>query len=98
MKILVVSAKALADMEGITAFIALDNPTRARSFVEELRIKMDRIAEQPQSYRERDEWSPGIRSALHGHYHILFHDFHDRVRITRVIDSARDIGKLTRHR
>jgi toxin ParE1/3/4 len=97
-KSLVVSAKALADMEEIATFIALDNPVRARSFVTELRMKMNRIAEQPQSYRERNEWSPGLRSVLHGQYQILFRDFSSRVRIVRVLHGARDIRKLTRRR
>jgi toxin ParE1/3/4 len=93
-KRLVISSRALADLRTIATYIAADNPERAASFVTELRARMDVIAAQPLTFRTRDEWSRGLRSAAHGRYHILFRDFPDRVRVTRVLHGARDIPRL----
>jgi toxin ParE1/3/4 len=96
LKLLVISPAAQGDLRKIATYIAADNPDRAASFVVELRAKMDVIAERPLSFRLRDEWSAGLRSAAHGHYHILFRDFATKVRIVRVLHGARDIATLFR--
>lgn len=84
------SPLAVDDLRDITLFIAADNPTRAFSFVEELRDKAERIASQPLAYPARDELIPGLRSASHGRYLLYYCVVADGIRIERVLHSARD--------
>ncbi|RRD44813.1 type II toxin-antitoxin system RelE/ParE family toxin [Comamonadaceae bacterium OH3737_COT-264] len=79
------------DLEAIADYIANDNPTRALSFVRELRARCQRIAASPVSYRLRPELSDGIRSCVHGRYVIFFESSPDVVLIVRILHSARDL-------
>lgn len=94
MKRLTVSPAARNDLRDIATFIAADSPEQALRFVAGLSAKMDMIAQQTLIYRSRDEWSAGLRSAQYGRYHILFRDLPDRVRVVRVIHSARNIAAM----
>lgn len=95
MKPLEIAPEAANDLRSIALYIAEDNPDRADSFVDELRAKALRIAQQPLSYRARNDISPGLRSATHGRYLLLFRDLPDRVRVVRVVHAARDLGRLS---
>jgi len=86
------SPLALDDLRDITLYIAADNPTRAFSFVEELREKAERIASHPLAYPARDELIPGLRSASYGRYLLYYRLVTDGIRIERVLHSARDQG------
>ncbi|WP_408591812.1 type II toxin-antitoxin system RelE/ParE family toxin [Novosphingobium sp.] len=86
------SPLAVDDLRDITVYIAADNPHRAFSFVEELRDKAERIANQPLAYPARDELVPGLRSASHGRYLLYYRMVEDGIRIERVLHSARDQG------
>jgi toxin ParE1/3/4 len=94
LKRLIVSPEAEADLRDIAGFIADDNPTRARTFVAELRVKMQTIAERPLSFPSRDEWHQGLRVAFHGRYCVILVDFPEHVRIVRVLDGARDLARI----
>ena len=91
MKRLVYSPRAMNDLREIALYIADDNPPRAKTFVMELRAKAKATAERPLTFQSRHDISPGLRSARHGHYLILFRDFVDHVRIVRVIYGSRDL-------
>lgn len=91
MKPLEIAPAARADLAGIAGYIAEDNPERAISFIAELEITMARVAERPLSFPSRDDISPGLRSAPHGRYLVLFRDLPARVRIVRVLHGARDL-------
>jgi toxin ParE1/3/4 len=95
MKPLVISPVARDDLLDIAAYIAEDNPERAMSFVAELESKARLTAERPLSFPARDDIGPGLRSAVHGRYLILFRDFPDYVRIVRVLHSSRDVTTLS---
>lgn len=90
MKQLIVKARARLDIRAIAEFIARDNPARAVSFIDELLERMMAAAERPNSFRERGEWGPGIRSVLHHRYHIVFREAGDTVIILRVLHGAQD--------
>ena len=81
------------DLEAIADYIAADNPTRALSFVRELRAQCQRITLNPPGYRLRSELGDGIRSCAHGHYVIFFESESDSdaVLILRILHGARDI-------
>jgi ParE toxin of type II toxin-antitoxin system, parDE len=50
----------------IRDYIGQANPTRARSYLQELRDHCRRIAARPRLYRLREEFGPGARAAAYG--------------------------------
>jgi toxin ParE1/3/4 len=83
------------DLREIRGYIGHDNPSRARSFLQELRDHCRRIATRPRLYRLREEFGSSVRAAVHGAYLILYtHRDDGLVVIERVVHSARDLGEL----
>ena len=82
------------DLQEIADYIALDNPTRALSFVEELERAIQHIAENPLVYRLRPDAGRGVRIAIYSRYLILFRVVGDVVFVGRVVSGARDLSKL----
>jgi toxin ParE1/3/4 len=93
-KSVVIAKQVESDLEDIADYIGKDNPERALSFVREIRSRFTQIAERPLSFPLHEEWEAGLRSAVHGRYHILFAVLDETVRIIRVIHAARDIDSL----
>lgn len=94
MKRLVFTPAARADLTDIHDYIAADNPQRAVSFIDEIEHRCVDIAGRPKQFALRQELGAGVRSAPHGRYVILFRELDDRVRILRVLHSARDLPAL----
>lgn len=94
MKSVIFAPDALSDLEGISAYIAADNPARAASFILELEEKAYRIATAPTAYRARDDIAPGLRMAVKGSYVILFRVREDRIEIARILHGARDLPNI----
>lgn len=91
---LVILPAARADLVEIGDFIALDNPERAASFLDEIEAKLIQVAARPGSFPARDELHAGLRSARHGRYLIFFMECGNEVRIVRVLHGARDLPRL----
>jgi toxin ParE1/3/4 len=89
-----ITSAARHDLREIAIYIARDNPERAVSYVKELTDKIQSVAEQPMLYSSRDGWKPGLRSALHRPYHIIFRIEGDEVIFLRVVHGARDLVGL----
>ena len=86
-----VTAPAERDLADIGDYIALDNRSRAASFIDEIEARFAEIASQPSLYRLRDEVMAGIRAAPHGRYLIYFRcEANGDVVFLRVLHSARD--------
>jgi len=85
------SPLAERDLEAIGDYIAEDNPSRALSFIAELRAQCAKIAKAPQAYRARPELAEGLRSCPHGNYVIFFTATKARLSIVRVLHGAMDI-------
>ncbi|MFT4256122.1 MAG: type II toxin-antitoxin system RelE/ParE family toxin [Pseudoxanthomonas sp.] len=79
------------DLESIGDFIALRNPRRAVSFIQEIRAHCRKIVDAPQGYRARPELRDGLRSVPHGNYLIFHLITDDEVRISRVLHAAQDL-------
>ena len=86
--------QVLRDLDAIADFIVDDNPERAVSFIDELWARFRQIAERPLSFQARSDLGPGLRSALHGTYLIVFLIESEEVVIARVVHGARDIENL----
>jgi toxin ParE1/3/4 len=85
----VLTIQAELDLEEIADYIALDNPNRALSFVQELREHCEKIAKSPRSYARRPALGNETRACSHGNYMIVFEPFEDSARVLRVLHGAR---------
>jgi toxin ParE1/3/4 len=87
---LLLSPRAVADLEEIADYIARDNPVRTASFLAELEAKCRAVAVSPELYPARADLAPGLRMAVHGRYLVLYRDLagEETVRIERVPHSA----------
>jgi plasmid stabilization system protein ParE len=88
------TADARADIEEIGAYIAEDNPARARTFVQELRAFLEQIPDNPRRYRLRDEWGGSFRAAHFGSYLAIFEETEEGVAILRIANGSRNIADL----
>jgi toxin ParE1/3/4 len=93
---LLISERAVADLEEIAEYIARDNSRRAATFVSELEAKCAAISLAPETYPTREKLAPGLRMAVHGRYLIFFRDLsgEDTVRVERILHGARNISRL----
>jgi plasmid stabilization system protein ParE len=89
-----ISAFVEADLDAIADYIAQDNPTRAVTFLAEIRAKLRAVATHPLLYRLRPEIGEDARVALAGRYVILFRVVGETVRIERVVYGTRDLLAL----
>ncbi len=83
--------RAEADLEDVADFIALDSPTRAASFVRELREACLALAQHPRRF-PLSEVAAGkeLRRRALGNYLIYYRVFGDSVVISRILNAARD--------
>lgn len=81
------AAEAEADLEAITAFIALDSPQQALDFVIELREGCERLALFPRRF---PVVRGDIRKALHGNYLIFFKIEQDTIFVLHILHGAAD--------
>jgi toxin ParE1/3/4 len=94
LKPVVFSPLAEADLEAIADFIAKDNPSRALTFVEELRSRCEKIGRSPEAARAFPALAPNARIVPHRRYVILFRNFPGEISIERILHGARDIASI----
>jgi toxin ParE1/3/4 len=95
------SRRAEADIREIGDFIARDNPTRAASFIGDLRSRCREIARFPEAAPLRPDLSPNlapasggaVRMGPFGAYLIFYAVRDDTVEISRVVHAARDVSQ-----
>jgi plasmid stabilization system protein ParE len=90
----VLTQAALADLRDIGHWIALDDPDRAISFVQELADKCLGLADRPLLYPQAPEAGEGLRKRRHGRYLILYRVARDRIEILHVVHGARNYREL----
>jgi len=79
------------DLEEIGDAIASDNPSRAISFIQEIRTHCDAIVAAPMAAPERNDLAPGLRMLVHGSYLIFYRILTGEIRIERILHGARNI-------
>lgn len=83
--------RAEADLDGIAAYIARDNPSRAAAFVEELYEKCTTLADMPAAFPLIPRYEAlGVRRRVHGDYLVLFTVRGETISVLRVLHGARD--------
>ncbi|MDB5429173.1 MAG: type toxin-antitoxin system RelE/ParE family toxin [Caulobacter sp.] len=85
---LVFTDLALADLEEIGRYIALDNPARAASYLRELREHCLRIPDFPFAYPPRPSRGRNVRIAVHGRHVVVFAATKSKITIRRIVDGA----------
>ena len=82
------------DLDAIAGYIALDNPRRAITFLQEIRAELRVVARSPLIYRLRPEIGDEARVAIVGQYVILFRIVEKIVRVERIVYGGRDLPEL----
>lgn len=86
---------AEADLETIGDYIALSNPFRAASFVNEIRTRCMGLREAPHAFPLlQDHPASGIRRRVHGNYLIFYRIGPEAVEILRVLHGAREYDQI----
>lgn len=94
---LVYTGQASLDFDEIFAFIASDNPLRARSYVEEIRAACRSLRETPYLGRPRSDLRPELRVVtMRRRVVIAYHVLPDTILILRVFPAGRDYDALMR--
>lgn len=90
-----ISDVAESELEAIGNFIAVDNPTRADSFVLELLDHCQKLAEQPLRYPLISGLEQlGLRRCPYKAYLILYAVDDDVIEIVHILHGARDIDRI----
>jgi toxin ParE1/3/4 len=83
--------EAEQDIERIADYIALDNPPRAVSFLQELRSKCLALADMPERFPLVPRYeASGVRRRGHGNYLIFYRVEPEKVVIIHVLHGAQD--------
>jgi len=85
---------AVADLDGISTYIARDNPRRGLSFVTEIETSCRTWAENPLAGRDRSDLKEGIRCFPHGNYLVFYMPMGDGITVVRVIHGSRDHKRM----
>jgi toxin ParE1/3/4 len=93
-KPVLIRPSADADMDGIFAWIAGDDPRAAERLIQRIFTAVKRLAHYPDSGAPRPELGPDARSIVVGKYLILYRAGPDSVDILRVVHGARELGPL----
>ena len=80
-----------SDLDDIADYIAQDNPSRAVTFIKDIRAKFHDIHHNPLHYQLRPDIGNEARMAIVGSYAILFRVSGEVVRIERVVYGGRDL-------
>jgi len=87
----ILTPQSLEDIQSIVAFIAKDNPERARSFGNELIDKALSLSTLPLRGRVTPELNDSnVREIVHGSYRIIYEVLNDTVYVLRFWHGARN--------
>lgn len=89
----VYSAESRSDLLQISEYIARDNLTAARRFVDQFEQKCDNLALSPEMGFPCDELSTGLLCWPVGNYVVFYRSLGDGIEIARILHGARDIPR-----
>jgi toxin ParE1/3/4 len=94
-----VSKKALADMDEIWEYVALQkNPEMAEQVVDSIVDRFSMLSKMAEAGRRREEIQPEARSFPEGNYIIDYRKRRGGIEISRVIHVKRDLRKAWKAR
>jgi len=81
------------DLREIFQFIRQDNPVGARNVIQEIREKVERLAQFPLSGRDVPELpDPSLREVIVGNYRVIYRLVGNMVEILTVVHGRRKVG------
>lgn len=86
--------EASRDLEGISDFIAHDNPVAALRVIDDIEEKCKALAQMPEMGRLRPELVPGLRSLTVGNYLIFYRPTDHGIDVVRIAHGSRDLPRL----
>ncbi|BET10819.1 type II toxin-antitoxin system RelE/ParE family toxin [Pandoraea sputorum] len=89
--------EAIVDLENVGDYIALDNPRRAVTFIQELRDKCLSLADMPYAFPVVPRYERfGIRHRVYGNYQIFYRvvESDERIDIVHILHSARNYAAI----
>ncbi|AJC17995.1 type II toxin-antitoxin system RelE/ParE family toxin [Pandoraea sputorum] len=89
--------EAIVDLENVGDYIALDNPRRAVTFIQELRDKCLSLADMPYAFPIVPRYERfGIRHRIYGNYQIFYRvvESDERIDIVHILHSARNYAAI----
>ncbi|VVD85798.1 type II toxin-antitoxin system RelE/ParE family toxin [Pandoraea anhela] len=89
--------EAIVDLENVGDYIALDNPRRAVTFIQELRDKCLSLADMPYAFPVVPRYERfGIRHRVYGNYQIFYRvvESDARIDIVHILHSARNYAAI----
>jgi plasmid stabilization system protein ParE len=93
--IVVFTFEADTDVERIGDHISRDNPTRAISFVKEIRECCERLGDMPEAYPYVPRYEHlGVRRRVFGDYLIFYRVRPTRVEIIHILHGAMDYERI----
>jgi plasmid stabilization system protein ParE len=91
----VITDAAVEDLRLIRDYIAVENPTRADSFVGELLGRCERLGGTPRAWPLVPRYEKhGVRRLVYGNYLIFYRIEADEIQVIHVLHGARDYGPL----
>jgi toxin ParE1/3/4 len=85
---------AKRDLAGIADYIAIDNPRRAVTFIEELEERCTTLAKAPHAPRQFPQLGADAHILPYQNYIILYRNLPTEISIERILHGARDIMAL----
>lgn len=93
--IVVLTAEAEADLEGIASYVAEQSPQSALALIRGLREKCVSLADAPRGYPLVPRYEhKGIRRRPSGNYLIFYRVGHDAIEVIHILHGARDYESL----
>ena len=93
----IIAAEAEFDLENIANFIAIDNPRRAISFVEDLIAQCQALADQPLRHPPVGNYGQRLRRFPYRGYSIYYQVKADQVFIVHILNDAMDHRRFFEH-
>ncbi len=91
---LVLTPKAIADLDDIGGYIEVRSPAGARRTIERLAAVSRLLRDNPNIGVRRDDVAEGLRSFPTGQYLILYRALGDGVEVVRYVHGARNLPDL----
>lgn len=91
MRELQLTDEACLDLADLHAWIRVDDPRRAGTFLAELLGVCELLAEQPGIGRRREDLGPGVQVHVHQQRLIVYRSDATRVLVLRVLHGARSL-------
>ena len=91
----VLTRRALADLDAITDYIGQDSPQRALDFTSALRDKCKDLGDTPEAWPVKQGWNPmNARIRVWRGYLIVYVVAEKRIDILHIVNGARDLDVL----